>query len=251
MGLKIFLKAIRLVFDNLGAVLRISLLLYLIQAGIGLVLAYLALMAIFSAGGPVSPWVTTGIGAVVSLLQLLPVIWIAVAWHRFILIDELPGTVLPVFNRDRLLAYLGYSLLLALIFIAIYVPVAIALALLARVSPPAGPLLAILLNLVALFALLVVGYRLGLILPASALGRPLRMGEAWAATRGRLGTFLLLAFLSAVSIIVLDLPAFAFTGSLAIVGYVWRLVVGWFALMVGTSVLTTLYGHFIERRSID
>jgi hypothetical protein len=48
--------------------------------------------------------------------------------------------------------------------------------------------------------------------------------------------------------------AVALVGTLAFqaigLGLVWDFVFGWVQLMVGVSILTTLYGHYIEKRPL-
>jgi hypothetical protein len=248
MGWKIFVKAIRLVFDNFGAALRISALLYLIPVVVGFVLTYLVVQSVLQSPPEARDFsrVTT-VQTVAGLVSLAAALWIGVAWHRFILLDEKPGAVIPVFNGRRILSYFGYSLLLVLIAL----PFGLALLLLAFLPPPAGPMVASVGALVTAFVYLVVGYRLGVILPAAAVGRPLRLGEAWRATRGATGTIVVLALVTAISAIVIQLPALGMTGPYVIAGLLWRLVVGWLEVLVGVSILTTLYGYFVEHRAVD
>jgi hypothetical protein len=92
--------------------------------------------------------------------------------------------------------------------------------------------------------------RLALILPAAAVGRPMTLGESWRYTARASGAiFVAIVILSALSIgagFVLDL---LLPGGL--VRTVFDVVVTWISLMVGVSVMTTLYGHLVERRAID
>jgi hypothetical protein len=41
-----------------------------------------------------------------------------------------------------------------------------------------------------------------------------------------------------------------FAGNFAL-SLIWQCVFGWISVMVGLSVLTTLYGHYIEKRALS
>lgn len=245
MGWKIFVKAIRLVFDNLNDALRISALLYFVPTAILYGLTYAMVPRTAGKADPAALAAFVGPSAILSLIEVVAFVWIAVAWHRFVLLDERPDGWLPRFNGPRMLGYVGYSLLLALISIPILIVGALVIAALTL----GGPLLIAVGVLVMVSAALIVGYRLALVLPASSIEKPLRLGQAWEATRGANGTIVVLALVSALAAVLLDLPGMAMTGPLALLGLVWRLVMGWLELVVGVSILTTLYGVFIEHRS--
>jgi hypothetical protein len=117
------------------------------------------------------------------------------------------------------------------------------------IVPPLGFLAAI----AALAAALIVGYRFAPLLPASAVGQPLTFGAAWEATKGATSAIVVLAIVSAVASFVIDLPALVL--GLAgppghILGLIWMLGTGWVKMLVGVSILTTLYGHYVEGRAI-
>ncbi len=103
MGGQIVVHAFRLVFRNLSDALKVSVGPYLI----GLVVAALAMMAL---GGSPAAWLSgnvdmmagdpmaaagLGFASLVAMLVMLFISsWVAVAWHRFVLLEEYPG-VLP------------------------------------------------------------------------------------------------------------------------------------------------------------
>jgi hypothetical protein len=244
LGWNIFTKAVRLVIDNLNDALRISAVLYFVPAILVAAITFsMAPIAATNAGALAG---FAGPSAILALVQLVAFLWIAVAWHRFVLLDERPAGWLPKFNGPRMLAYFGYSLLLLLIAI----PFLIVGGLLAALLAFGGIPLLVLGGLIVLIAALIVGYRLALVLPASSVDKPIKLGQAWEATRGASGTIVALALISAVAAVVLDLPALAFGGPLAIIGVLWRVLMGWLELVVGVSILTTLYGYFVERREV-
>lgn len=251
MGVSLFVHSVRLVLGDWRNALRISGLLYLIYAVPALILALLfpapiqpeQVLAAVGAGGVVA--VVTGILAIVAF------VWIAVAWHRYVLLDEMPAGRFPDFNSSRLLSYGGYSLLIALIgFVLSFVVSAV-------VGIVAIPLLSVvgvvITGLLAVAAILIVGYRLAPILPAVAIGKPLTLGQAWAATKNANGPIIVLAIVSAIAALVIDIPAFILVMAGPIGGFLavlWTLVTGWVKMIVGVSILTTLYGHYVEGRDI-
>ncbi len=252
-GLQIFTHSVRQVFGNLNAALRISGLLFLVQLGA----AYIFGRSMMGPGEPMREQMMRGdfpIGGLLIfiLLALVTGLWIAVAWHRHVLGGEAPGAVLPPFNGDRMLAYFGYSLLIAVILI----PLALVLGFVA--SWFVGPMMQsgrivlglIVVGLVVYLPMLVVAFRLSVALPAAALGKPLGIGGAWNKTKGTTGTMVLLAVLAVVFAVVIDLPAGYVFPANSILSLIWSAAAQWVALMVGVSILTTLYGHFVEGRAL-
>lgn len=236
MGMKLFMQAVRLVLNNLNDALRISALVYFVPT--------IAAYALRAGSDPASPPL---LAIFVSFIAFIGVLAIAVAWHRFILLDERPTGWLPAFDGRRMLVYFGYSLALGLVAMIIALVVGMVLGIFAMLG---GAIMVILTGFVTVFVALVIGYRLALILPASSVDKPLRLGEAWAATSGATGDIVVLALISAVASVVISLPSLVFTGPLLPVGVLWDAAATWLSLMVGISILTTLYGHYVEGRPI-
>ncbi len=250
LGWAIFAHAIRLVFSHLGAALRISALIYICELVLFGVAAYVGLASAMTLS--IDPVAVLAI-VVASAATVIGTIWIAVAWHRYVLLDEMPGAVVARFNGNRILAYFGNSVLLGLIALAIGVVISLVLVPLmsaVRSGGPADIVLQLIPLLLIVVLFLLVGYRLGIVLPASAIGKPLRFGEAWAATRGATGTLIALAILSAIGVAVLRIPEFIIPDGLVWLTLVWGLVSGWIELIVGISILTTLYGVYVEKRPL-
>lgn len=253
MGLDIFVHSIRQVFGNFGAALRISALLYLIQVaavyflGAGL-LANPQLLQMQAQRGDV-PWG----GLIVALLVLVVTgLWIAVAWHRYILRVEEPGSVIPAFKGDRMLSYFGYSILIVIILILMSLVLGLVVGLVVAPFLGGSPVIGmIIIGILVYVPLVIVGYRLSVVLPAAALGEELGIGGAWEKTQGAMGTLLLLAIVSLIGAVVIDLPAaYVFTPG-SILSIIWSAVTQWIVLMVGISILTTLYGVYVEERKLN
>ena len=98
--------------------------------------------------------------------------------------------------------------------------------------------------------MLYIFFRFSPALPASALGKPLGLSAAWRTMAGKGGTLVMLTIVSALfSVAIIFVPAQVF-GPGSIIGLVIGLIAQWINLMVGISVITTLYGHYVERRAL-
>jgi hypothetical protein len=243
-GYQIFLHSVKQVFGNFGAAVRISGLLFLVQVFAALFFGRAAMMS----GMQGAMAVPRGGMLLMFAVTLITSLWIAVAWHRFILRVEEPQAILPAFHGQRILSYLGYSLLLIIIAA---IPALVFGFLGAKIVNALGNniLTSLFAMLIVLVPVLLVTLRLCAVLPAAALGEPLGLRGAWDATGGTMVDFLMLAIIATVASVVIDLPMFFFMGALPLaIG--WSLVSAWFKMMVSASILTTIYGHYVERRSL-
>lgn len=266
LGWRLFARAVTLVTDNIGAALRVSLIPY------GVFALIVALVGEPTAGfdlGAVAPEepVVDGAGEVVSpdgipapvgnpvtallglLLYLFVMLWVAVAWHRFALLDEVPGGWLPAVKGERLLGYLWRSFVIGLFAITAIVLANLLLGTLLLPLLGAGAGLNAMFAAVSFFVGMVIFYRLAPVLPARAVDRPMTYGDALRATSGHVQTVMILALLTAALSLGLQLPVFL-EGARGAVTVVYELVVGWISLMVGAGVLTVLYGHLVEGRPV-
>ena len=180
------------------------------------------------------------------MVQLLLTLWIAVSWHRYVLLEEYPKGWLPAFHGSRMLGYFGRSVLLFLAVFAAAFIVALPIGLLAALFPPLG----VVAPLAGLFVGLAVAFRLAPMLPGTATGQPLSLAQAFAATEGSSGTAIGLAFLGGIAAILIQLPGVLLMAVSQPLGLVVLGVTGWFVTMVSVSILTTIYGHYVEGRPI-
>lgn len=240
MGYRIFAHAIGLVFHNFGQALRISGVLYLMSSGVGILLASTI---------PADPTpLHVIVAALAVFVEITMGIWIAIAWHRYILLDETPDTVLPAFNGRRILVYFGYAALLSIIMILV---VAVFVGLIQLTIAINAPILAVPLVIGVFLLIVVASYRLGIVLPATSVEKSIGLPEAWRATQGTTGALLAVALLTGLGGFLLQLPSWPLRLMHATFALeIWGAIVGWVALMVGIAILTTLYGHYVERRPI-
>ncbi|MBE9635957.1 hypothetical protein [Salipiger mangrovisoli] len=242
-GWRIFLHSLRMVIDNIGTALRVSLVLYLVQVA-SQIATYLHPSDTGADGMPV-PMI--GVPALaLMVLAVLASLWIAVAWHRFVLTGEEPRGWLPQWHGGEILGYFGRSILIGLVIFLGMMVSAIPVALVGAAVPGLAPILVF--GLVGLGGYLF--FRLGLILPAAALGEKLTLKQAWRATSDDDGAVVTLALLVIGGSLLVELPALIDDSAGSIVNLVYGLVINWFATMIGISVLTSLYGHFVEKRPL-
>jgi len=184
----------------------------------------------------------------VTALELTGGIWIATAWHRYVLLDETPDAILPPFNGRRILVYFGYCVLLTLVALFAF---AVLVGIIGVLTVFHAVILILPASIAFMIVLVVCSYRLGIVLPASSVEKPVSLRRAWEATRGSTGALLALLLLSTLCALVLQLPLFPLNFlHLTLAVEIWGAIVGWVALMVGIAILTTLYGHYIEGRAI-
>ena len=122
-----FVHSLRLVINNLDVALRVSLVLYSVQA-ISQIYTFSANSGEMVQGpdGIPYPDISAGEGFVMLLLgiaALLASLWIAVAWHRYVLLGEEPAGWLPNWPGAAIPGYLWRSVLLGLVVALAAVPV--------------------------------------------------------------------------------------------------------------------------------
>ena len=246
MGFRIFFHSVSLVFGQLSGAFRVSGALYLMSLVLSAIGFYFLPPGVFGQQ-PTIPWQLMVAGVLATLLYL----WIAVAWHRFVLLDEVPNGAVPTFHQDRLLAYLGRGLQAGAVLLGAGIALFIISLILLMIGGP-SPIAVLVIGFIALTIFLLISYRLAPMLPAAAIGRPVGVAAAWTATSGASGTILVLAAISAIASLIIDLPINLLKLMPAGVWLVfaWVGIMGWVKLMVGVSILTTLYGVYIEKRTI-
>ncbi|SHJ01610.1 hypothetical protein [Wenxinia saemankumensis] len=266
MGWQIVRHSFALLGRNLGAAARASLgpiliavlVILLIGAASGVSPAALAAL---DPANPAAPGLAGGallVGLATLLVVLFVSAWVAVTWHRYVLLEEEPALV-PALGGRPVWPYLGRTIVLSIVLILCAIPLSFVTGLVAAPfigadpgagtapAPGFGP--AFVIGVLFAAVLTWLWLRFGLILPATAVGQPMRMGESWARTKPAAGaiflaTLILMAITFAAGIVV-DL---ALGGT--ILATILSLLVNWVSLMVGISILTTLYGHLVEGREI-
>ncbi len=184
----------------------------------------------------------------------------AVRWHRFFLLDE-RESVFSEILAARNWRFLGYTLLLTY---APFVPVLIVYfvgfeTFLSWAESGAGGMarmeISILmgLNLLAAVTLLTILLRFFLVLPATALGRPLTLGKAWDIMRGNSWRFIGAAWLGPVMVAIISRwwvrgwtqPVGGDGSQIALDLIVFDALADLLAVAVGITVLSKFYRHIV------
>lgn len=180
-----------------------------------------------------------------SLISILVISAMSVSWHRFILLDEV-GHGIRV--DGNVLRYFGNYLLL---LIGMAVPFVMAVVLLIVLPASVTFVVPGLLLLWGVFT------RLSVKLPAVALGnRAVSFRDAWGVTNGNfwpcLGVLILNGLIVLGGLFVLILMASAIAQIQPVVADLFAMVASLVLQLafafINASVLTSLYGYFVERR---
>lgn len=242
-GWKILEASFRLLVNNLGAAFRVS-----VVPGVILLLLGIALLGAAYAISGGQPEDTPGVFVLAFLVLFAALATsVAVNWHRHVLLAE-PVGWMPTLRWGRIGAYILRGILVTLIFVASGVVVMLPIGLLTGAHHGPGPI-SVVLGAVALLFLVTVNWRLGAAMPGAALDGGAGIGDTWAATRGEWPAMLALALGFLLVSFLLGLLA-ALLAIVPVVGFVAQLAVNWFLGMLGLSILTTLYGHYIEKRPL-
>jgi hypothetical protein len=240
-----FTHSVRLVMNNFGSALRISALLYGVQS---LAVVYAHVTGINEVvegpmGFPVSG-ASADQGIIYMLLSFAAVVaslWIAVSWHRYVLLSEEPKGWLPAWPGGKVFGYLGRSILIALALMLVLVPVGF----LTSVLGIPDLTIVISIGIGAYFF-----FRLSPILPAISVGKDMKIRDAFNATKDGGSTLLGLAGLMIAGTLITQLPTMLSGDPNSLLSLVYGIVVNWFAMIIGVSLLTTVYGHYVEKREI-
>lgn len=241
---KLIAQAIRFLFRDIWATIRLTVLPVLIGYGLAILAVYL-----FSGDGLYAT--LTGVEKAVAVqdagfhlgrmsaafIVFTTYCWAAIGWHRFVLLDEQPGVLLPKFNWAFAKPYIWAVLRLGLVTMGMLV--------LSLMIMTVGGRIGVGTMLFWGVCLTVIGLRLSLVLPAAAIGKPISMGKSWELSYDKFVTWLLVAS-ALVGVNVLGQMYLA-PGYL---GWAISFFLSWFSFAIGISILTTIYGVYAEKRPL-
>jgi len=180
--------------------------------------------------------------------------WLAVVWHRFVLLEEYPNGALPEFNTSLVFGYVGKLVIIFLVMVGVGLAGGLAMALIGAIVPFVGIVLAAGL----IVALIWASVRLSVMLPAAAVGYSMPVSEAWAKTEATqwalFGATILIALLS----ILIAIPGLILVGlivgveptGISVPQIIVNVIVGWIFTMLTVSLATTIYGVAVEGREL-
>jgi len=249
LGVRLFIHAFTMLFHDFWATVR--LILFPLLIGVVLIGGLFFLLgnvgATIGANGPDETTVGFVAAILISLvIAVFVVCWSAVGWHRYVLLQERPGALLPKVNGPFLRAYLWAGVKVFLIALLLFVPVVIlAVPIIPQLVNEVNPRVFILVNVVLSIVFAAIFFRVTLIMPAAAVGNPLTIGESWKATKGYFWAFVIVAVASNA----LNFLANVIGGD-GLVALALSLLFNLLSFAVGVSILTTLYGACIEQREL-
>jgi hypothetical protein len=188
------------------------------------------------------------------VLQFLATSSIAVSWHRYILTDAVPHGWQRLAVDGKVLRYGGNLVLLSLIIAGILFVPALLIGILSVLIGNAAVVLYVPLAIAAV----IIYTRYSVKLPAVALERKdFGFADAWRATANNsvpiLGLFFLMvlcALIVAFAMLVITSPISWLQNDAALVGVLAvQLAVTWVMTIFTVTILTSLYGYFVENRS--
>ena len=242
-GLRIFKHAVLVLFRNPFKVMVIALIPWLAVQMAGVFLLALLLDIIGLAEYENSYVFDLGILAINVFVTL----WIVVAWHRFILLDELPRKFSPKWHSKTAAKYALNTLLVTISGLPVLFAVSwyfstssVFLDMYQIALTPLAWLL-VLFNLVLLI-------RLGLTLPSVAIEQHLGLRGAWRASSGKTFALVQIVILMIICRLLFAIPGEMYPNNNYVI--LLELVLAGIPALIGVSVLTTMYGTWVEGREL-
>ncbi len=184
-------------------------------------------------------------GIVTSLVTYC---WAAVGWHRFVLLEEHGRGIVPQWHGANVMSYLGRAFLIGLLTVVLGFGGLLVVGLILTALPYQAVAFVVLTGFT--LGLTWVVTRIGLILPAAALGEAMTLGESWNATRPVASDLLVPLFFIALAMTVAsELIGLAFRNSA--LGLVPMAFLYWIQILLNLSLMTTLYGTQIQGRPLN
>lgn len=255
-ALAILAHALRMLVFDTSTTLRVLMPALLLVVGASLAMAMLApttLLLMQTAPDQMPEtlsdiWLFIMFGAV----GLLGYAFMAVLWHRHVLLNgaERVENLLP--DARTFVMYVWRAVLVGLAQLIAAFPITLAMGVLGAVFAVGGPngIAATLIGLLGSVVFIWLALRLSIVLPAAALGYTLPLRESWTIT-APVATEL---WGAAVLLTGLNILAYAATGLIlpdtGAAAFIARTVIFIVEGLVFISVLTTLYGHLVEGRSL-
>lgn len=257
-GFTIFSHSVRQVTGNLSMAIRIS-------GGFWLLMVAVA----FAWGFTIALTKSAFLSIVLGMAALVFLVWgismVAVVWHRFVLLEEQPSGFLPSKPGLRIWPYFWYGIGIAIIVLTVLAVLFFIATIFIEPDnfyhafnqqnltlTPKDIAIRFIVGLLSS----IISLRLALILPATALDESLTLGDSWNETTPFTGAIItiaiLLSLLNGGMTMVFGMAVFSVKGSaaLTLIVTLLNLVFQWFYFMLNISILSTLYGHIVQKREV-
>lgn len=196
-----------------------------------------------------------GLLALFGLCALMGYVLMAILWHRHVLLSETDHADDLRPSASIVLSYVWRAILVGLMQLLATIPIVIGTAAIGAVIGMTAGLggsafLGLVIGLLASVVFVWIALRLSVVLPAAALGQPMKIFESWRETAPISGPLWgVAALLAAINIGINGLAAMILPEA-AVVSALISACVYMIEGLVFVSVLTTLYGHLVERRTL-
>lgn len=263
-GYQLLRHVVQQVFGNLKEAAQLTLALFLIPFALFVALDLNTLAAGVGVG-PEQVGAVLGNAFIVLAVGVLCYCWAAVGWHRYVLLEETGNGLIPQFRGGMIASYFGRILLVGLVLIGVMFAAAIVIGIVTVAVQSTAVIVVFGIGLV--FGVSWVATRIGLILPAAALGERMTISESWAATRPVSSHILLPLIVIAVTVGIINQIVLLVFGTvvpmtnplgemqemriLTLPGQIISGVVSWLQVLVNLALMTTLYGNLIEGRQLN
>jgi len=262
-GYQLLRHVLQQVFGNLREAAQLTLVLFLAPF-VGFLFLGFGAMTMGTMPDPGAAGASALGGLLLLIFAVIAYCWAAVGWHRYVLLEETGNGVLPQWRWDRVKAYFGRAFVVGLVVILAVIGGGLVVALAVGLTQSTG--IALLLGIGLVFGASWVATRIGLVLPAAAIGERMTLSESWAATRpvssqillplivtalavGLIGQVILLIFGQTVTVDVFGTMQEQVT--LTLPGQIANGLVSWLQILVNLALMTTLYGNLIEGRPLN
>jgi len=264
-GYQLLRHVVQQVFGNLGAAARITiapvLIGYVICGLIVYVLAGEDFFTVLSMSEQTEPidmpfgseaeavgFVRRVIGAFIlcAPVLLFTYAWAAVGWHRYVLLEEYPSGFAANWSGPAIKSYVWAAIRLTLLLMAVGFAIVLVLGLLVLPQIESVGVLTF-LNFGLTVGFTWAGARLGLVLPSSAIGQYMRLGESWEYTKPAASAILL-------PILIIPLAFFVVNVLVGMIPVIWVILLAlsiWIQMLINLALLTTLYGNLVEGRQLN
>lgn len=190
---------------------------------------------------------------ILSIAGLIGYALMAILWHRHVLLN---GTGIDSDLRSGTAVIAGYlwrAIILALVQFLVAIPIGVAIAIFGGIgaSLTGGVGAFFVIGVLASLLFIWIALRLSVVLPAAALGNTMRISESWAATEPASSTLWGVAALLALLNMVIAAISTAILPDGFGIAIIMQTVIYIIEGLVFVSVLTTLYGHLVEGRSLS
>lgn len=182
-------------------------------------------------------------------------IWAVIGWHRYVLLGEKP-TIVPLLLPLNMIKFFWRVILVSLVIVT---PAGIVGAFAGLFGSMVGAFagresaafLAVTFGgLVGTTIATMIAYRLSPMFPSIALSNDMTFRTAWAKLKGKNSMLAALALISTVISLIFGATALLIEPE-SILALAYSFVIGWLELTIGASIVTTLYGVYVEGRELQ